>query len=277
MDPCIPLFLRLPLEIRRQIYAYLLLEQSVLPECANVYHSTNDRGHKKELHKPDHTRILGFRHSASSQPCLNHTSYKIQSGRLRSGLEDATYECVNKPQIGVNILRVSRQIHNEAAGVLYGWYTFDFDTHVEGCVPFPMNLTPISRASIRHMSIVKSALPYEKDFDRCEWTQMCRFLATQMSLSQLSLGIIAGRPASGWEGSPTFSQSDFNLITRSSEMQWVNNVASIKELNDLCVRACVEHCPLPASDSMCLFVQFSANVESAFAPYLTARMIEQTT
>lgn len=185
--------LRLPLELRRQIYACLLVQPSHHDTftASLSYESYECEQHDDGVSGSEN--VVHFRHTKTIPCASNRTRHKIRSGRLRSGLEDATYLCINKAPKWVAILRANRQVHVEAVSVLYGAYVFDFGTHIEGCVPFLTDLTSVSRQSIRQMSIVKRALPYEKDFDRCEWANMCRFLATRMSLAQLSLGVITGK------------------------------------------------------------------------------------
>lgn len=280
-----PSFLSLPLEIRYLIYEHLLIGDD--PACASLSSPTTVQ---KVAATPDYhlyepstsptsptIHVLQIRNSTPT-PGPNNSRrswYKIRSDRFRARCMDATYAVSNLPTIHAAILCVSRQIHHEAVPILYSHYTFDFDTHVEACAPFLGDLTPLARSCIRRVGVVKRALPYDKEFDRCEWSNMCRCLQTHLSLAQLSLGIVAGKPGSvGWDGVPRFPKQDFGFMcTRMDEMEWVEHVAGIKGLDRIDIRACVEHCPAPMSSAMGFFVAFSASIEEGFREYLTERML----
>lgn len=286
-----PSFLSLPLEIRCHIYSYLLhsaepssgaisttgLHVQPLTTCMPDYHLYETNAAALAAGLPEH--VLHVRNAMPPRTPANsrRTWYKIRSDRFRARCMDATYTVTNLPgDLHVAVLRVSRQVHFEAAPLLYSRYSFDFDTHVEACAPLLADLTPRARASIRRVGVVKRALPYDKEFDRAEWSAMCRCLGTQLTrLARLSLGVVAGKPgAVGWDGVPRFPKEDFGVLCdRVEEMEWVRHVMAIKGLDAIDVRACVEHCPPPVSHAMGFFVAFSASIEEGFAQYLTERML----
>lgn len=279
-DPEVPKmsFLTLPFEIRLNIYSYLVTPGVDLQRRASgtTSYTLDYHEYEKSSSIPkEGGNVLKFRNTPITAKMIRRKQYKVRSGRLRSACQSASYGCHNTPPMHTEVLRVNKQIHNEVAELIYGSYTFDFDTHIEACVPFLSDLTPFSRSCVRRVGIVKRALPYEKDFDRCEWSEMCDVLSTQLTLRELSLGVVAGKPATGWAGISTFKLQDFDVVSRLEEMTWVDEVASIKGLQTIDVRACIEHSPPPESNAMAFFVTFSASVEPIFAQYMSGRLIAQ--
>ena len=187
---------------------------------------------------------------------------------------ESTYHLKENPSMHPSILGVNHQIHNEAAHVFYGFYTFDFASDIESIVPFLQDLTPVARSSIKRISILKRALPYTKEFDRCEWASACAYIAANMQLSQLNLGIEGGKPLQQWEAQNTYTAADFPSIVEYEGMEWAKQVAAITGLDVLNVKAQLEHCPPPSnSRAMAFFVDFSASIEGGFAEYLGALMV----
>jgi hypothetical protein len=203
---------------------------------------------------------------------------------MRSRFTETTYHCINNPRIEDNlaIMRTNTLIHTEVCELLYGHYTFDFDTHVEAVIPFLADLTPYARSCIRSMRIVKRALPYEKEFDRCEWSNAMRYLTTRgnnIKLRRLELGVVAGRPGrSGWDRIPKYSAKDFAVLAQGHGMEWMQYLLEITDLEALDVRAVVEHCaPASSSAAMAHYVRFSASVETGFAEFLRSRLLAGST
>ena len=123
------------------------------------------------------------------------------------------------PGLHPSILGVNHQIHDEAAQVLYSSYIFDFATDVESVAPFLQDLTPLARASIKQISILKRALPYTTNFDQCEWASACKFIAENIQLARLDLGIEGGKPIQRWEAQDTYTAADFQLIAKYEVME----------------------------------------------------------
>ncbi|KAF2724529.1 hypothetical protein K431DRAFT_281957 [Polychaeton citri CBS 116435] len=298
-------FLRLPTEIRLQIYSLLLLphtETDLLPSYQRVASSTQDYfDYEKRLYGTDRPATSDLsrptllirtldplryneRYSpptSSTRPSLERQTYSVRCGRFNARTLKTTYHCVNNPpnlSAGVGILGANRQIHAEAAELLYSYYTFDFDTHVEAIQPFLSDLTPFSRSCIRSTRIVKRALAYEKDFDRCEWSNAFAYLNAADSgifLRKLELAVVAGRPGrTGWDRIPKYKAADFNILIDMEGMEWVRDLLEIRGLQELEVSAVVEHCP-PATTSgaMAGYVRFSASVECAFAQFLNQALL----
>ena len=228
-------------------------------------------------------------------------------GRLRSSTLSTSYKLKSNPGLHPSILLTNRQIHAEAAHLLYSQHTFDFDLDVESVVPFLSDLTPHARRSIRHVNIIKRALPYTKDFDRYEWSDLCSYLSTQCSLQQLDLQVVGGKvPSSqtmravgfgpntvttinshlggqsvdmlvkeeqGKTATKGFQKGDFGLISGFEGMEWVRQLCKIKGLRCLDIRTIWENCPPPCSNALAFFVSFSESIEGSFAEFLRENMV----
>ncbi|KAL8702048.1 MAG: hypothetical protein Q9224_000197 [Gallowayella concinna] len=226
-------FLRLPAELREDIYQLLLA-----PEKDEIIRI---RTESPALHKARNA-ISGRRRSR----------FRVISDRVRSGSSETSYTGHQTSNIHTAILGVCRQIHREACHVLYSEHTFDFDIDVESIVPFFRDLTPAALASVESIRFVKRALPYCKDFDRCEWRSACAFLATQMKLRRVNLTVVGGRPGpvwgapvGEWESQGPWKFEDFNHVMQSERMEWARQVTSIRGLRALVVVSALEHCPPP--------------------------------
>jgi hypothetical protein len=172
----------------------------------------------------------------------------------------------------------NKQIHAEVAELLYGSYTFDFDTHVEAIEPFLRDLTGIARSCIKGVRLVKRALAYEKEFDRCEWSTAVECISSPdmgLSLRSLDLGVVAGKPGpNGWDRIAAYSACDFRLLVGLEGMEWMRELLEIRGLQDLNVNAVVEHCP-PATSSMAMagYIRFSASIETGLAGFLEEQLL----
>ena len=265
----LPFLLRLPAEIRLAVYGLLLSSHT----------DKNLRIRTEDL----------TNYGKNKLPLLSRHKFRYIVDRMRSRSAESTY-CLYRTRDQVfhtSILSVNKQIHSEAADLLYSAYTFDFDLDVECIVPFLQDLTPTALSSLRRIRLVKRSLPYTKDFDRCEWRNACTFIAENMQLGtmrlrQLDLGVLGGtpalvnRPALHWKQRHLYTNQDFELITKLEEMaedmEWVNHVGAIKGLQALNVKAVLEHCPIPTSQKMAFFINFSASIEHGFADYLKSIM-----
>lgn len=311
-------FLRLPPELRLQIYSLVLLPSQpsdLLPDYARVQLSAQDafdydkrqRGTDRlattDLANPTLLirTIDSTQHSALSRnetaaqqeqdqkPKQRRTVYSVRGDRFRARTMPTTYHCVNSARLaGRNaaaLLSLNRQVHAEAAAVLYGGYTFDFDAHVEAVLPFLRDLSPLARAAIKGVRFVKRALPYEKEFDRAEWAAAVNGLASSevgLRLRRLEVGVVAGRPgAMGWEGVQRYKEGDFGVLCEGEGMEWTAPLIELiktmkgRGLKELEVAAVVEHCP-PASNSGAMerFVRFSASVDDGFSAFLKGLLRE---
>lgn len=82
---------------------------------------------------------------------------------------------------------------------------------------------------------------------------MWQIFSSQVSLRQLSLGVVAGKPAMGWKNVRRFTPADFEVSCREDERTRANEVVAIEGLQSVDVRACIKHCPPPESNAMGLF------------------------
>ncbi|KAK5137489.1 hypothetical protein LTR08_008467 [Meristemomyces frigidus] len=311
-------FLRLPTELRLHIYALLVLPTrpaDLLPSYEKVHASTQDYYDYDRKPPgadppstatptllirtldPDRYRTRYLTPSTSTpNPASRATplrsKYSVRCARFRSACKSTTYHCLNPPpppktppappppplQTHLGLLSASARVHAEAAECLYSGYTFDFDTHVEALVPFLQDLTPWARSRVRSIRLVKRALAYEKEFDRCEWRNAWLYLASPGSgveLKRLELGVVAGRPGErGWEGVERYSARDFGVLGGLQGMEWMREVLGVKGLRELRVEAVVEHCA-PGGDSVAMaeYIRFSASVEGGFREFMVGEMV----
>ena len=200
-----------------------------------------------------------------------------------------------------SLLALNHQIHAEASKVLYSTYTFSFHTSIEAAVPFLSDLTPSARSHIRYLSLTKKGLPYTKEFDRSEWTSLCEYLAAHQSPSQpnvepttafpftlrtIHLNVIAGKPDLGWATINPITANDFVTMTRMRndwgfgslggvDLDWAEQLMQIKGLQEIRIKALVEHCARPVSEKQAFWVAFSKSVEEGeFEKWLRGSMVE---
>jgi hypothetical protein len=217
-----------------------------------------------------------FRPALHESPQLIRSRFTIQN-KYHSCTMRTTYRCINNPDlIHANILRTCKQIHNEAAPVLYGAWTFDFGSNVEAAVPFLSDLTPLARRCVRSVGLVKAPIAWDGCYERAEWDGATSYLATNLpSMRRLELGVVAGKPTTGeWDGLPELSKEDVEeLVGKGWEgLEWVEQVSKIK-VQQLSVEAIVEPCSAPSSDAMALWVTLSKSVEGGFQAYLEELMV----
>ncbi|KAH9844859.1 hypothetical protein Tdes44962_MAKER01406 [Teratosphaeria destructans] len=290
--------MRLPVELRLQIYSLLLLPRratDLLPAYEKVHASTQDYfDYDKKQHGTDHPATADLAHPhllirtidpdryrtryPETSPTPLRSQYSVRCDRFRSACKRTTYHCVNTPGLATQLMTVNRTIHAEAADLLYGSYTFDFDTHVEAIVPFLSDLTPFARRCIKGVRLVKRALAYEKEFDRCEWSHALRYLtspSTGAALRKLELGVVAGRPgAHGWDGVPVYDQHDMALLSGLEGYEWMRDLLAFRGLQEVDVQAVVEHCaPGGTSRALAGYIRFSASVESGFKGFLREQLL----
>ncbi|GAB7356445.1 hypothetical protein MBLNU459_g7214t1 [Dothideomycetes sp. NU459] len=297
-------FMRLPPEIRMEIYELLLiaparsLDTIHTTSSARVLSTDPDYHEYEYLKAPSttNTNSGATRKAKSRRPSITlkiriedpahyeqrrathlRSHFLIRSDRFRARCMRTTYHLLTNPSLEAAILGASARLHAEAAALLYGAYTFDFDTHVEAVVPFLSDLGPLARSRVRSLRLVKRALPYEKDFDRAEWAAACDYLALNLpGLRALALGIVAGKPGpAGWDGVPPFSKTDLHYMLEmgGDGWEWVRDLLGITGLEVLDVEPVVEHCPPPMSMAMARYVRFSASIDGSFAEFLKERMM----
>ncbi|KAB2577056.1 hypothetical protein BFW01_g2403 [Lasiodiplodia theobromae] len=325
-------FLRLPAEIRLMIYEELLLPPASSEPCppaakfvAPVYRE-DEQNASHHLRAPRTLQIRTVNpdspaSSAILSPSSTRPRYHIRDP-FRTRTMSTTYALANNPGLHPAILRTCHQCHAEAAELLYGAYAFDFDTHVEAIVPFLSTLTPLARACLTRLALVKRALPSVKEFDRAEWCAACEYMARELAVPALtlSLGVVAGKPpvvagTGGWDDVPALAVEHFRLIqprrlgSRPSsgtvtptdngaaaedasrvlngdllyglglkaiagvDFEWVEQLLWLRGLRELHVKAIVEYCPPPVSETMAFWVSFSKSVEGGFKEWIRGVML----
>ncbi|RAR07940.1 hypothetical protein DDE82_002602 [Stemphylium lycopersici] len=313
--PASPL-LRLPFEIRLMIYEYLLMP-STTPSTGNgtsianlvpdfhTYYSEDTNNDPFTLSVRTIDPWLG---GQGSKTWRRRSTFQVRTGPFLTTTTPTTYRVLLSPYTAhlrhavPSLLSINTQIHAEASKILYSAYTFSFHMSVEAIVPFLSDLTPRSRASIRHLSLTKKALPYTKEFDRAEWEGLCAYLSGQkdnttlaeeggegsLQLSTLQLQIIAGKPDNGWDSITTITPSDFDTMLRMKnewlggngdfggmDLEWAEQVMAIKGLRDVKVKALIERCARPVSERQAFWVAVSKSVaEGGFGEWMRRRMLE---
>lgn len=245
--------MRIPAEVRIMIYKLLLVDGQQRTVAIRTQDISSD------VSPPSKRR--------------RRSSYRIMADRFRARSVETTYHLRDNLVIYSSILGVNRQVHTEAAHILYSEHVFDFGKDVEAVIPFLEDLTTEARSSIIRINIVKRALPYLKDFDHCEWRNLCGYLSNNMDLVELGLVVRGGTPATQWQVKEIYNKTDFSLISRFEGMEWMNQLVAIKGLRHLDVKADLQHCPPPISNAMAFFITFSASIECGFTEYLRSEMI----
>jgi hypothetical protein len=195
-------FLGLPIELRLKIYELLLPSRAHViatqqPYNGAYYHSIPARA----------ARTLYERSSAqppyrSARPCLAAacTPESGSTGNLAAERKRSytTYKLLtvnshhNFPHASIDtaLLRVNRQIHGEAEGVLYGSATtFDFGTSVDAIIPFLSDRSMYARRCIKRIKVAKE-MPAGLAMDQgifikslverdSAWDEAMRVLATE--------------------------------------------------------------------------------------------------
>jgi hypothetical protein len=146
-------------------------------------------------------------------------------------------------------------------------------------------------------------LPYSKEFDRAEWASLCEYLATPsspssdpndhsevvppISLRSLHLNIISGKPDHGWDAISPIMPSDFDTMLRMKnewlggngdfggvDLEWAEQLMTIKGLQEINVKAMVERCASPVSEKQAFWIAFSKSVdEGRFGEWVRGRMV----
>lgn len=262
-----------------------------------------------------HVRTGTFPHYTSSFTNVYSSAIK---GPFLTTTTPTTYRVLLSPYTAhlrstvPSLLAINRQIHAEAAKILYSAYTFAFHTSIEATVPFLSDLSPISRSHVKKLSITKKALPYTKEFDRAEWESLCAYLAEAstpapassqtvnpntawttdevthapaMFLQHLHLNVIAGRPDSGWGHITAPTASDYTTMLRMKrqwgassaggmDLEWAEQLMAIKGLREISVKALVEHCAPTQSEKLAFWVAFSKSVqEGGFGEWVRGVMV----
>ncbi|KAE8445785.1 hypothetical protein EG329_012843 [Mollisiaceae sp. DMI_Dod_QoI] len=138
-------FLDLPIELRLKIYEYLLPARqhtiaTQIPNNGYFYNTSTIPQHSAQSFYP-------FGTQSPRNPKL--TTYKILTSNFRSNFP--------RPSIHPEILRVSKQVHDEAENVLYGSKDaiFDFRTHLDAAIAFFGDRSEAARKSVKCIRVAR--------------------------------------------------------------------------------------------------------------------------
>ncbi|KAI1841580.1 hypothetical protein JX265_004690 [Neoarthrinium moseri] len=172
------------------------------------------------------------------------------------------------------LMRVNSKIYEETSHLVYARHAFDFGSDIEAVEPFLSDLRPSSRYLIQEISLYKRGPIPLYENDRSEWRSVCRFLQSNGAIKKLRLVIQGGRPSVQWEGPKEFTASDFKFLAdiKHESLDWVNELAQVKGIEELEVLPDVHYCPPPTSTSMLVFAAFSASIEKGLAEFLKSQL-----
>ncbi|KAI9789204.1 MAG: hypothetical protein M1833_002452 [Piccolia ochrophora] len=182
--------LRLPLELRRQVYQQALAgtERTI---CVTSLSSSNlmvDYHRFIKEGRPENRPWWGDR---------VHPHWRNPQSMFHA-------DGAKGMRIDVTLLRVNRQIFDEAEPVLYQCHDFDFCSHIFAAIPFLQSLTERARQNIAGARIVLLRGPspskevFEKLFTRelanandndCDWSELCTYIQEHLRLRELQFTV----------------------------------------------------------------------------------------
>jgi hypothetical protein len=204
--------------------------------------------------------------------------YQILARDLVRASKPTTYTLVTKTDMYPSIMAVNRKIYQETSHILYGNRIFSFGRDIESMVPFFSDMTKQNRPLIKEIALVKQGSVYCRDYDQCEWNNICEFVKENMQVETLKLVVEGGRPSCGWDEVPEYTVSDFKTLSnvKYEHLEWVWELLSIKGIRKLDLSSEIRHCPPSHSSGMSFFVAFSASIEKAFAEFLRSEMVTES-
>lgn len=203
------------------------------------------------------------------------SQYRVLGRDIARQSKPTTYHLVTDVEIYTSIMAVNRKIYEETAHMLYANRSFSFDRDIEAIVPFFNDLSNSTRSLVHEISLAKQGSVYTRDFDRCEWANVCEFLGENMRLHSLKIIVEGGRPTLGWDGLPEFTAKDFKTLqnVQYDPLEWVWDLLKVKGIQKLEVGSEIRHCPPSHSNAMAFFAAFSASIETGFADFLRSQML----
>ncbi|KAH8785913.1 hypothetical protein F5883DRAFT_536451 [Diaporthe sp. PMI_573] len=260
-------FLRMPAEIRLNVYSYLL----------------NDGGNQwlPIRNRPD-ARYKQWEVEVGIQgPVLPRQSTKYHviertSMFSRRCFETTYHLACEDAEFHTTILSVCRLIHKETSHILYGKHWFEFGNHIEAVVPFLQDRSPHTRSLVTGISVYKRGpLPcLDCTSDRHEWSYLCRYLTQTRSLKKLRLVVEGGRPGKPWEGVQELSEADIRLLSliQHESLQWITELSQVKGIEELDVVSDMKYLPVPKSPGMILYAAISASIEKGLTDFFRSEM-----
>ncbi|KAK1978097.1 hypothetical protein LZ30DRAFT_663858 [Colletotrichum cereale] len=243
--------MRIPAEIRMMIYEHLL----------------DDGGERR----------LAVRNKAMHQLPMDilktyrRSQYRVIERSFHRQCFETTYHLASGTTMHPAIMAVNRQIHRETSHMLYGLHGFDFGSDVEAVVPFLRDLTPVSRAAIREITVCKNGPLYYCESDRLDWANMCRYLrGLDKVVPRVRIVVEGGEPAAAWEGPQQLGVSDLRLLAliKHDSMEWIAELQRVEGIEQLEIVPHMRRLRTPGTTSTILFAAFSASIGTALVDYL---------
>ncbi|PQE34048.1 autophagy-related 3 protein [Rutstroemia sp. NJR-2017a WRK4] len=243
-------FMRIPCEIRLMIYQNLF----------------DTKGHK--VFEIRNVQPEAYAAQSSQH---NRSSYSLMRQRTKT-----TYKLCTDVEIHTSIMSVNRKVYEETSHLLYGNRTFSFYKDIEAIIPFFSDLSPRTRPLVQEISLYKQGFVFCRESNRCEWSNICEFLADKMQLRSLKLIVEGGRPRLGWDDSAQYTLADFITLSRVAyePLEWALQLLEIKGIQKLDISSEIHSIPPPShSAAMAFFGAFSTSIETGFAEFLRREMI----
>ncbi|KAI1077141.1 hypothetical protein F5B20DRAFT_553330 [Whalleya microplaca] len=245
--------MRVPAEMRMMIYEYLFDDGG--NKCLCIRNAGADK--------------------LSSTNELSRSRYYVLARSLHRRCYETTYELGTEGvDFCASIMRVNKTIYGETSYILYKRHTFDFGSHIEAIEPFLSDLTPSSRRLIQEISLYKRGPLTMYENDRSEWRSVCRFLRAHGSIKKLQLVVQGGKPTSTWNGPREFTAADLKLLfdIKHESLDWVEELAQVKGIEELEILPDVHYCPPPSSTNMIVFAALSASIEKGLTEFLRKQL-----
>ena len=142
---------------------------------------------------------------------------------------------------------------------------------------------------MKRIGFTKRSLSNLKRFDECEWRIMCEYVSRHLQLERIDLEVLGlqdpGRSFAGDSNDdvePSVSvlrgalgrarpiQQRFTpqVFEGNDRFEWARQLACVKGLREVNVRATMENCFSPGSEVMKFFLAFSPVIETDFARWL---------
>ena len=240
-------FLKIPPEVRFEIYKYLLPD-----------------GGQKWLAIRNHVTKPSFIESKK------RAKYNVVTPIQRRCVE-TTYHAVLDVPMHAEIMAVNRQIYRETSYHLYASHSFDFDLDLEAVGPFLSDLSPETRLLIPQIKVRKRGPNPCLVNDNSAWKKMCRTLSTMQGLQNLAVVVEGRRPREAYEGPQELSLSDFRLLfgLKTESLDWIPALAgAATAIRKLEIIPDVRESFQPTCSESILFAAFSASIHRDFLHFL---------
>lgn len=167
-------FLDLPLELRLKIYALLLPPRShtivtQIPHNGYLYNTSTAPLHSASSFYPFGTS------APAKTKTQNLTTYKVLNRNFRTDFPEAS--------IHPELLRVCRQITDEAEPVLYGALDteWDFGTSIEAVAPFFGDRSQEARNCVGRVKVAREIRDNAaSEYVDSAWERVCKYITTEL-------------------------------------------------------------------------------------------------